>query len=102
VPSDWCSPRWCHYCDQPGATRDHVVPRSLLRHVAVVRAGSGPEWPANVVPCCLRCNQMKGDKRSDCECQTCVVAWAVYGPVNRPWPEVVPVRALAVVQDYGT
>ncbi len=46
----------CQYCDQPfGAgelTLDHVVPRS--------RGGSNT-WE-NLVACCLRCNNRKGDR----------------------------------------
>lgn len=90
-------PKRCHYCLRPGGTRDHVVPRSLLRQLFLVRAGSGPQWPPNIVPCCERCNQLKGDKRSDCTCELCEVAWNTYGPTHRAWPEVVPVMTLAAL-----
>ncbi|MBJ2122248.1 HNH endonuclease [Arthrobacter sp. MSA 4-2] len=42
----------CAYCGKTATTIDHVVPRSR---------GGGDTWE-NMVACCLRCNNTKGDK----------------------------------------
>ncbi len=42
----------CAYCGKSATTIDHVLPRS--------RGGSGT-WE-NLVACCLRCNNVKGDR----------------------------------------
>ncbi len=42
----------CGYCAKPAATIDHVLPRSR---------GGGDSWE-NLVACCLRCNNAKGDR----------------------------------------
>lgn len=44
----------CIYCNEPidTAHRDHVVPRSR----------GGPDTAANIVVCCAKCNQAKGDQ----------------------------------------
>ncbi|CEA09841.1 CRISPR-associated endonuclease Cas9 [Arthrobacter saudimassiliensis] len=42
----------CAYCGKAAATVDHVVPKSR---------GGGDSWE-NLVACCLRCNNAKGDK----------------------------------------
>ncbi len=41
----------CHYCGDPAASRDHVVPKSR----------GGRNDPLNIVPACLPCNQLKAD-----------------------------------------
>lgn len=86
-------PAPCHYCGGPAGTRDHIVPRSALR-----RAGLINSQVPNVVPACERCNQLKADRRSDCDCTTCLTAWAVLGPLERRIP-VFPVKALAALID---
>jgi 5-methylcytosine-specific restriction endonuclease McrA len=42
----------CAYCAKPAATIDHVIPRSR---------GGQDSWE-NLVACCLRCNNIKGDR----------------------------------------
>lgn len=42
----------CAYCAKPAATIDHVMPRSR---------GGEDSWE-NLVACCLRCNNVKGDR----------------------------------------
>lgn len=44
--------RRCAYCEGPGDTVDHVVPRSK---------GGITSWE-NCVACCVRCNSRKGDR----------------------------------------
>lgn len=42
----------CAYCGKTGTTIDHVLPRSK---------GGQDSWE-NLVACCLRCNNIKGDR----------------------------------------
>lgn len=42
----------CAYCAKGASTIDHVLPRSR---------GGGDSWE-NLVACCLRCNNLKGDR----------------------------------------
>jgi len=42
----------CGYCAKPAATIDHILPRSR---------GGADSWE-NLVACCLRCNNVKGDR----------------------------------------
>jgi 5-methylcytosine-specific restriction endonuclease McrA len=42
----------CAYCDAHATTVDHVLPRSR---------GGGDTWE-NLVACCARCNNVKGDR----------------------------------------
>lgn len=42
----------CGYCGKPASTIDHIVPRSK---------GGQDSWE-NLVACCLRCNNVKGDR----------------------------------------
>ena len=42
----------CGYCDGTASTIDHVIPRSR---------GGADSWE-NLVACCLRCNNVKGDR----------------------------------------
>jgi 5-methylcytosine-specific restriction endonuclease McrA len=42
----------CAYCDSAASTIDHVIPRSR---------GGKDEWE-NLVACCLKCNNIKGDR----------------------------------------
>lgn len=57
----------CEYCRVKRAdTRDHVVPRSVLRTynaTAPVEAPSVPEKWLVEVPCCSACNLRKGRRR---------------------------------------
>lgn len=76
--------RQCHYCERRATTRDHIVPRSLLRQSLPpynhghIRIDGIEIW--NLVPACARCNGFKGDKRSDCECAICSLAWDALMP----------------------
>jgi hypothetical protein len=45
----------CAYCQEPGDTWDHIIPRSK----------GGPDAYENLVPCCLHCNTCKGDRTPD-------------------------------------
>jgi 5-methylcytosine-specific restriction endonuclease McrA len=42
----------CGYCGRGASTIDHILPRSR---------GGGDSWE-NLVACCLRCNNLKGDR----------------------------------------
>lgn len=42
----------CGYCGRAASTIDHILPRSR---------GGGDSWE-NLVACCLRCNNVKGDR----------------------------------------
>jgi 5-methylcytosine-specific restriction endonuclease McrA len=42
----------CAYCGAPATTVDHVLPRSR----------GGPDTWENLVACCVRCNNAKGDR----------------------------------------
>lgn len=42
----------CHYCDGPGGTIDHVVPKSR----------GGQTSPENCVPACRECNHARGNQ----------------------------------------
>lgn len=42
----------CAYCDKPANTVDHVMPRSR---------GGADSWE-NLVACCMKCNNVKGDR----------------------------------------
>lgn len=42
----------CGYCAKSASTIDHILPRSR---------GGGDSWE-NLVACCLRCNNLKGDR----------------------------------------
>ncbi len=83
----------CHYCGGRAGTRDHIVPRCLLRRPFVPIPGA-----ANIVHACERCNQLKGWARAACSCIVCCVAWNKYGPWDLTI-EVVDVRALALAED---
>lgn len=67
----------CHYCDtsRERMTDDHIVPRcDLWKPQSLL-----PYWfrELNSVPACKNCNNEKGAKRSNCDCEQCTAAWAV-------------------------
>lgn len=72
----------CHYCGQPGATWDHIVPESL----------GGPGRRENLVVACAPCNHRKGDDRPTCSCVKCREAVVRWWPVVRSdrWPQASP------------
>lgn len=51
-------PIFCAYCREQltrkSASRDHAIPKS--------RGGDATLGSPNIVPCCVRCNQVKGDR----------------------------------------
>ncbi|MCZ2402603.1 HNH endonuclease [Paenarthrobacter sp. Z7-10] len=58
----------CGYCGKTAATVDHVQPKSR---------GGGDSWE-NMVACCLRCNNIKGD-RTPAE-----MGWKLRVPLHPP------------------
>jgi 5-methylcytosine-specific restriction endonuclease McrA len=74
----------CAYCTASASTIDHVIPRSR---------GGADSWE-NLVACCLRCNNVKGDRTPHEMGWTMHVtpraphgtAWLVRG-VERPQPQ---------------
>jgi len=74
----------CGYCGKAASTIDHILPRSR---------GGRDSWE-NLVACCLRCNNLKGDRTpSEMGWALRVEAKAPYGSawtvrgVERPLPE---------------
>lgn len=65
----------CHYCKRAATTRDHVVPKSIVTGVYNPKV-------SNFVEACTSCNLKKANKRSNCECPICSMAWRVYGPID--------------------
>ena len=57
----------CAYCQtRRGYTKDHVIPRALLRRynrTAPLEAPSIPPKWLDTVPCCLECNVRKATRR---------------------------------------
>lgn len=64
----------CAYCGRFANTIDHVVPRSR---------GGADSWE-NLVACCLRCNNVKGDRTP--EEMGWRLRWQPAAPAMRPWP----------------
>lgn len=72
----------CHYCGEPGGTKDHIVAKhwysrrrvNIPQHVA----------EANKVPACEVCNNRKSHWRSDCPCTLCELAWILMAPYIMP------------------
>ena len=83
----------CAYCDKHATTIDHVLPRSR---------GGGDSWE-NLVACCVRCNNLKGNHTPEEKGWVMRVrpgaprgpAWAVRGAdVRDPqWEEYLAVAA---------
>lgn len=63
----------CAYCEGFANTIDHILPRSR---------GGGDSWE-NLVACCLRCNNVKGDRTPDE--MGWRLRWQPKAPVLRPW-----------------
>lgn len=63
----------CAYCRQSAATVDHVLPRSR----------GGPDTWENLVACCVRCNNVKGDRTP--EEMGWVLQTAPRAPVGHAW-----------------
>lgn len=82
----------CHYCGKKGTTRDHIVPRSLLRDRTDLRRN---DHQKNFVIACERCNRLKGHLRSDCPCPICLMAWVLFGPDG--WQDIEIVRICRVL-----
>ncbi len=69
-------PQKCHYCDDPATTRDHIVPRSMVRELRLDQHHSFPH--RNIVPACAPCNHRKDNLDSGCTCDRCTEAWYEY------------------------
>lgn len=69
--------RACHYCFGRATTKDHVVPRFLVRELGHLVNTEGM-FMLNQVPSCDLCNQLKGSSRGWCFCAMCVRAWDLY------------------------
>lgn len=69
--------RECHYCPGLGKTRDHIVPRCLVRELARL-VDMSDMYGKNTVHACESCNQAKGHGRGSCICERCVQAWNLY------------------------
>lgn len=63
----------CAYCGRFANTIDHVLPRSR---------GGLDSWE-NLVACCLRCNNVKGDRTPDE--MGWRLRWQPAAPAARPW-----------------
>jgi 5-methylcytosine-specific restriction endonuclease McrA len=63
----------CGYCRGPATTVDHVIPRSR---------GGADTW-LNLVACCVRCNNKKGDRTP--EEMGWVLAFRPYTPRGPAW-----------------
>lgn len=58
----------CHYCQKPGATVDHIVPKSR----------GGMDRLFNYVNSCEPCNQLKANDMPHCKCPKCKNAVKVW------------------------
>jgi 5-methylcytosine-specific restriction endonuclease McrA len=63
----------CAYCGGHATTVDHVMPRSR---------GGQDSW-ANLVACCVRCNNVKGDRTP--EEKGWALRWRPYAPGGAAW-----------------
>ena len=83
----------CAYCRRSGTTVDHVMPRSR----------GGPDSWENLVACCVRCNNSKGDRTPDEMGWVLAVrpyaprgpAWVLHGSETRHplWADYLPEAA---------
>jgi hypothetical protein len=73
----------CHYCPRPATTKDHIVPRVLVK-IRIAQTGPVDQrvHSRNQVPACEDCNGTKDRFRSDCNCNKCTQAWNNLGPLN--------------------
>lgn len=80
----------CAYCGKSASTIDHVLPRSR---------GGVESWE-NLVACCLRCNNVKGDRTM------AEIGWALQGtprvPYETGWVVRGTERALPQWEEYLT
>lgn len=84
----------CHYCPALATTRDHIVPRSIMRGFWNMKDEFLPV--PNIVPACRSCNVVKSSARSTCDCDECMAAWRAYGPEGwRSKPRVNPMVGYA-------
>lgn len=87
----------CHYCGDPGFTRDHIVARAYIVKYWRYRT-LRPKDVNNYVPACAVCNMTKGDYRSDCQCEICTAAWEAYRWESAPPVPVIPVKLIALIR----
>jgi HNH endonuclease len=78
----------CHYCKKAATTRDHIVPKCIVN-------ARYDRKISNFVPCCTDCNRKKANKRSNCPCNICELAWETYGPPNYIELEVIDMLGLS-------
>lgn len=77
---------WCYYCERTLNTRkimrrgDRNKGLDFTEDHKIPRCRGGTDAPSNRVPCCFRCNQVKGDL-TDKEFKAFV---AVYGYERQP------------------
>ena len=74
----------CGYCDGSASTIDHVIPRSR---------GGRDEWE-NLVACCLKCNNIKGDRTPQ------EMGWRLLNPPKTPFGTAWLVRGIERPQPH--
>jgi len=74
----------CAYCQQSASTIDHVIPRSR---------GGGDIWE-NLVACCLKCNNIKGDRTPG------EMGWSLRQPPKAPYGTAWLVRGIERPQPH--
>lgn len=74
----------CGYCQQSASTIDHVIPRSR---------GGGDTWE-NLVACCLKCNNNKGDRTPG------EMGWSLRQPPKAPYGTAWLVRGIERPQPH--
>lgn len=74
----------CAYCQSTASTIDHVVPRSR---------GGVDSWE-NLVACCLRCNNVKGDRTPQ------EMGWSLRTPPKAPYGTAWLVRGIERPQPH--
>lgn len=78
----------CGYCNKGATTIDHVLPRSR---------GGADSWE-NLVACCLRCNNLKGDRTP--QEMGWELRWALHPPRGSQWTVRGTERADPVWEPY--
>lgn len=94
--------KWkCVYCDTDllasadilaGSTEEHLVPRSLLEAVE-----ESPNKLSNLAPCCLRCNNIKGEYVPD---SSNLVAWQSKNSYIQACREFIARRRVELYEKY--
>ena len=74
----------CAYCQSSASTIDHVIPRSR---------GGDDSWE-NLVACCLKCNNIKGDRTPQ------EMGWSIANPPKAPYGTAWLVRGIERPQPH--